>query len=919
MAAAKGKQRNRFLVPEVVQTSAMDCGPVTLKSLLEGFGIPVSYGRLREACQTDVDGTSIDTLEETAIQLGLDAEQVMIPADHLLLVEAQALPAIVVVRQPNGLTHFIVVWRQHGHYTQVMDPAIGRTWLSDRRLLENLYSHIHQVPAAAWREWAGSDEFIDPLCRRLNNLRLSGNTIKRLISSVFACPSWYPLAALDASSRMVESLVRSGGLRRGHQAARFLDSLFTRTQAEDPKQAKSVPDVYWSVRPAPPDLESDPEEGEQVLLRGTVLIRAKGRLQEGASDSAGQAEEKADSTVPLSPELIAALEAKSDQPSRELWRFLRQDGLLAPSILLVGLALAASSVVVEALLFRGLFDLGQELSLPQQRLGAMGAIITFVTALLLLELPLVSTALRYGRRLEIRFRTAFLKKIPCLADRYFQSRLISDMAERCHTAHALRFLPELGSQLIRLYFELALTTLGIIWLDPASAPIAILAAGLAAGLPFVGQPLLTERDLRLRTHSGALSRFYLDALLGLVPVRVHGAERAVRREHESLLVEWAKAGLGLQSTAVVIEGLQMLVGFGLAAWLLLEHLAHGGETGSVLLLIYWALNLPVLGQAAALIMRQYPQQRNTALRLLEPLGAPESTYPESIDRSGIQKEIVSTPKGVKGVSICFQHVSVCAGGHTLLKEIDLTIEAGSHVAIVGPSGAGKSTLVGMLLGWHRPAPGRVLVDGALLHQDCLERLRGVTAWVDPAVQLWNRSFLDNLFYGSPDRSLSPVDFAIEAADLRSILENLPEGLQATLGEGGGLISGGEGQRVRLGRAMTRRNARLVILDEPFRGLDRAKRKKLLNRARQLWQAATFFCITHDIGETRSFDHVLVIEEGRIVEYGSPSLLEKQSGSRYQTLCQAEENVGQELWSDAAWRRLWLQDGQLMENGRGEGT
>src|SRR4030042_5541173 len=88
----------RFFVPEVVQTSAMDCGPATLKALLEGFGIPISYGRLREACQTDVDGTSIDTVEELAVQLGLHAEQIMLPADHIFVPEARALPAIVVVR-----------------------------------------------------------------------------------------------------------------------------------------------------------------------------------------------------------------------------------------------------------------------------------------------------------------------------------------------------------------------------------------------------------------------------------------------------------------------------------------------------------------------------------------------------------------------------------------------------------------------------------------------------------------------------------------------------------------------------------------------------------------------------------------------------------------------------------------------------
>src|ERR1700747_663812 len=85
--------RRQFFAPEVVQTSAMDCGPAALKCLLEGFGIPVSYGRLREACQTDVDGTSIDTMEEAAVQLGLDAEQIMAPADFVLLPEASLLPA----------------------------------------------------------------------------------------------------------------------------------------------------------------------------------------------------------------------------------------------------------------------------------------------------------------------------------------------------------------------------------------------------------------------------------------------------------------------------------------------------------------------------------------------------------------------------------------------------------------------------------------------------------------------------------------------------------------------------------------------------------------------------------------------------------------------------------------------------------
>jgi ABC-type bacteriocin/lantibiotic exporter with double-glycine peptidase domain len=119
-----------LLAPEIVQTSALDCGPAALKCLLAGFGIHASYGRLREACQTGLDGTSIDTMELVANQLGLEAEQIMLPADHLLLDEAKALPAIVVVLLPNGLTHFVVVWRRHGKLLQVMDPSVGRRWVS---------------------------------------------------------------------------------------------------------------------------------------------------------------------------------------------------------------------------------------------------------------------------------------------------------------------------------------------------------------------------------------------------------------------------------------------------------------------------------------------------------------------------------------------------------------------------------------------------------------------------------------------------------------------------------------------------------------------------------------------------------------------------------------------------------------------
>lgn len=912
----------RFLAPEVVQTSAMDCGPAALKCLLEGFGISVSYGRLREACQTDVDGTSIDTMEEVAVQLGLDAVQVMVPADHLLLPETQSLPAIVVIRLPDGMTHFVVAWRRHKHFVQIMDPGTGRRWMTHQRFLSELYIHNQPVPAQAWRDWAGSEGFMEPLQHRMNNLGVEQSTINNLINIALSNPSWYPLAILDATTRMVDAIVRAEGLSTGKEAGRVLEHFFKR--ALTPTESVNIPTPYWSVQPQEPSPER-PEE-LHLLLKGAVLMQVFGLretsqpTEEVSETETEQPVEAEEAPEPLSPELLAALEEKPSQPGLEILRFLKEDGFFTPSVLVVALFMATLGVSIEALLFRGLLDIGQNLEMIGQRIFAVAALFIFLFGLLLLEFPIASTILRVGRRLEIRLRVAFLEKIPRLSDRYFHSRLTSDMTQRAHEMRQLRGLPSLGVGFTRLIFQLILTAAGVILLNPGGTYIAILATIFSVGMTFATQPLLIEQDLLLRTHSGALSRFYLDALLGLTPIRTHGAERAVRREHESLLVKWVHANLKFYRSHVAIDVFEALVGVGFAVWILFNYINHGGEASGVLLLFYWTLNLPALGKSLADVVQQYPMHRNRILRLLEPLSAPEEMEKEEMEKE--KPEISSSPSSEKpeiktqsspqGVAIVLENLSVQAGGHTILSNLNLSIRAGEHLAIVGSSGAGKSSLVGILLGWHRASSGQILVDDIPLQGKRLRDLRRETAWVDPAVQIWNRSLLDNLRYGSQTADSSKMTVAIEQADLFSVLEKLSTGLQTQLGEGGGLVSGGEGQRVRLGRAMLSSDVRLAILDEPFRGLDREKRRILLKRAREHWREATLIFISHDVGETQTFERVLVIENGQVIEDNAPATLLAQPESRYHALLKAEEVVTKGFWASTAWRKLWLENGQLQE-------
>jgi ABC-type transport system involved in cytochrome bd biosynthesis fused ATPase/permease subunit len=730
----------------------------------------------------------------------------------------------------------------------------------------------------------------------LSHIGAAGGVQDALCDRALADPGWLGLGALDASVRLVQSVIDSGGLKAGSAAMRLLDVLFNETRTSTFDIFRIVPPDYWMVTP---DLENTDPFEQRLILRGAVLLRVTGRRTAPPPPPAC-----AGTAPPLSVELAAALQEPPARPLRALLSLMREEGVARPAVVVAAIATSAVAMLIEILLFRALLDVSDLLNLSGQRMAAIGAVLIFATLLLVMQLPVVIESMRLGRHLEIRLRMSLLRKMPRLMDRYFQSRPISDMADRSHAIHMTRQLPGMMARLAQRLLELLLTLAGIILIDPRSAALAIAVAVAAVGVPTVVQPLVRERDLRVRNHIGALGAFYLDALLGLVPVRAHRAERAVQRQHEALLVEWSRASRRRITLSVCIDGAQSLLCLGLMGGMLFCHfLRTGAVTGLDMLLVYWTLSLPAIGQGLTALAQQLPMQQNVLARLMEPLSAPEEAAgnappPSAVERSG-------------AVSITIADGTVIAAGHEILRGLDLTIRPGEHVAIVGVSGAGKSTLLGLLLGWHRLAAGELLVDGKPVTSDTHDALRRGTAWVDPAIQIWNRSFADNLGYSSEDGGLSRIGDAVDAATLRGVLRNLPDGLQTRLGEGGALMSGGEGQRIRLGRAFAQPDVRLALLDEPFRGMDRDGRSALLVDARRRWRGVTLLCVTHDIGETQLFDRVLVIDDGRLVEDGPPARL-AATASRYRRLLHAEGEVLGRLWDGNDWRRIVIRDGRAHE-------
>src|SRR5262245_13960463 len=130
-----------LLAPEVIQIGQMDCGPAVLKCMASAYGVTLDLERVRDACQTSIDGTSIDTLEVTLNAVGIPARQYVVPDTAFYYAATAYAPFILVVRNVGSGPHFVVVWRAAAGRIQVMDPAAGRLWVTPDELIAKMFLH----------------------------------------------------------------------------------------------------------------------------------------------------------------------------------------------------------------------------------------------------------------------------------------------------------------------------------------------------------------------------------------------------------------------------------------------------------------------------------------------------------------------------------------------------------------------------------------------------------------------------------------------------------------------------------------------------------------------------------------------------------------------------------------------------------
>jgi ABC-type multidrug transport system fused ATPase/permease subunit len=222
----------------------------------------------------------------------------------------------------------------------------------------------------------------------------------------------------------------------------------------------------------------------------------------------------------------------------------------------------------------------------------------------------------------------------------------------------------------------------------------------------------------------------------------------------------------------------------------------------------------------------------------------------------------------------------------VLSGLDLRIEPGKRLALVGPSGAGKSTIAALLLRFHDPVEGHILIDDQALGDFSLTALRKRMAFVPQEVILFGGDIRSNIAYGKTDATEEQIRSAAKKANALAFIESFPEGFDTVVGERGVQLSGGQRQRIAIARAILR-DPDILILDEATSALDATSEKEVQIALEALMQGRSSLIIAHRLSTIKNADQIAVLADGRVQEIGTHDDLLARNGA-YKRLVENQE-------------------------------
>jgi ATP-binding cassette subfamily B protein len=432
-----------------------------------------------------------------------------------------------------------------------------------------------------------------------------------------------------------------------------------------------------------------------------------------------------------------------------------------------------------------------------------------------------------------------------------------------------RFLDQGATDLLHVATTIIVVGAIMVSVAPEVALLAILPVPIIVAGSFIYQRRIGVRYTKVRGKVADLNALLNNNLHGITTIKSFTAEEREVERVEDASTSYRDANReAIRLSASFVPIIRMAILFAFTAnmlvggWFALEGRISLGAY-SVIVFITQRLLWPLtrLGETFDL----YQRAMASTARVLDLLDTEVGIVEGDRNLESVRGEIEFSDVG-------FSYPN----REIVLNDIDLTVPAGKTVGLVGSTGSGKTTLVRLMLRFHDPDSGIVKLDGHDVRELTLESLRGSISLVSQTTTLFPGSVRDNVRYGDPDADDETVVEAARVAEALSFIEELPDGWDTDIGEGGHRLSGGQRQRIAIARAVLK-DAPVLVLDEATSNVDNETEAALKRSIERISVGRTTLIIAHRLSTVRNADVIAVIGDGAISETGTHEELLESSG------------------------------------------
>ncbi|NJN05046.1 MAG: ABC transporter ATP-binding protein [Leptolyngbyaceae cyanobacterium RM1_1_2] len=451
------------------------------------------------------------------------------------------------------------------------------------------------------------------------------------------------------------------------------------------------------------------------------------------------------------------------------------------------------------------------------------------------------------------------------------------------------FLNTSTRDLISFFTRVIAVSASFILLAPRIAWLAMLPVPFILWGTFAFQSRLAPRYDAVREQAGFISDRLTHNLTGIATIKSFTTETFERdRLHQESDAYRKINGRAIALSVAIQPVLRFLILLGFVSTLYLggkEVLVGRLSVGTYGFMVFIVQDLLWPFTELSEIMDDYQRAMASVRRIFGLLDMPVLMSPHGLN---------TTVKPIKG-AVEFNAITFAYRlHHPILKNLSLTVPAGTTIGIVGATGSGKSTLTKLLLRFYDVQQGQILIDGTDLRDFDLKALRRAIGWVSQDVFLFHGTIAENIGYGSFEATHEQIMQAAKQAAAHAFIIQLPQGYETVVGERGQKLSGGQRQRIAIARTILK-NPPILVLDEATSAVDNETEAAIQKSLAVITQGRTTIAIAHRLSTLRHADCIYVMAQGRIIEQGThcellalggqyAQLWQVQSGADGQKIC-----------------------------------